>query len=82
MLLVLSAWVFDAMKLYFVIRAAGERISCKLAVLLNWLRYFGCAITPMQSGGGPFQVYFLFKNKIPIGKGIAITLTSTLMTLF
>lgn len=82
LLLVLSAWTFDAMKLYFVVRAAGERISCKLAILLNWLRYFGCAITPMQSGGGPFQVYFLFKNKIPIGKGIAITLTSTLMTLF
>lgn len=82
LLLVVSAWACDAMKLYFVTRAAGERISCKLAVLLNWLRYFGCAITPMQSGGGPFQVYFLFKNKIPIGKGIAITLTSTLMTLF
>ncbi len=82
LLLVGSAWMFDALKLYFVVKAAGERISFKLAVLLNWLRYFGCAITPMQSGGGPFQVYFLFKNRIPIGKGVAITLTSTLMTLF
>jgi len=82
LLLVLLAWAFDALKLFFVVRAAGERISCKLTILLNWLRYFGCAITPMQSGGGPFQVYFLFKSNIPIGKGIAITLTSTLMTLF
>ncbi len=81
-LLVIMAWAFDALKLFFVVRAAGEKISYKLAVLLNWLRYFGCAITPMQSGGGPFQVYFLFRNRIPIGKGVAITLTSTLMTLF
>ncbi|HOI80825.1 MAG: flippase-like domain-containing protein [Thermovirgaceae bacterium] len=82
LLLVILAWAFDALKLFFVVKAAGEGISCKLAVLLNWLRYFGCAITPMQSGGGPFQVYFLFKSGIPIGKGVAITLTSTLMTLF
>ncbi len=81
-LLVILAWIFDALKLFFVVRAAGERITYKLAVLLNWLRYFGCAITPMQSGGGPFQVYYLFKSRIPIGKGVAITLTSTLMTLF
>ncbi len=82
LVLVVLAWSFDALKLFFVVKAAGERISCKLAILLNWLRYFGCAITPMQSGGGPFQVFFLYKNSIPIGKGIAITLTSTLMTLF
>jgi len=80
--LVLLVWTFDALKLYFVVKSAGEKISGKLAVLLNWLRYFGCAITPMQSGGGPFQVFFLFKSGIPIGKGVAITLTSTLMTLF
>lgn len=81
LLLVMLSWFIDAWKLWSVVRAAGERISYKLAVLLNWLRYFGCAITPMQSGGGPFQVYFLFKSGIPIGKGVAITLTSTLMTL-
>ncbi|HQL02859.1 MAG TPA: flippase-like domain-containing protein, partial [Synergistales bacterium] len=82
LLLVLLVWAFDALKLYFVVKSAGERISGRLAILLNWLRYFGCAITPMQSGGGPFQVFFLFKSGIPIGKGVAITLTSTLMTLF
>ncbi|MBO8153345.1 flippase-like domain-containing protein [Thermovirga sp.] len=80
-LLLFLSWCLDAYKLYSVVAAAGERIPYKFAFLLNWLRYFGCAITPMQSGGGPFQVYFLYKSGIPIGKGVAITLVSTLMTL-
>ncbi|MGC9490822.1 MAG: lysylphosphatidylglycerol synthase transmembrane domain-containing protein [Thermovirgaceae bacterium] len=80
--LVLLFWNLDALKLYFLVHAAEERIRYRFAFLLNWLRYFGCAITPMQSGGGPFQVYFMFKAGIPIGKGVAITLVSTLMTLF
>jgi len=80
--LVLIFWNLDALKLYSLVRAAEEQIGYRFAFLLNWLRYFGSAITPMQSGGGPFQVYFMFKAGIPIGKGVAITLVSTLMTLF
>jgi uncharacterized protein (TIRG00374 family) len=80
--LVLLFWNLDALKLYSLVYAAEERIRYRFAFLLNWLRYFGCAITPMQSGGGPFQVYFMFRAGIPIGKGVAITLVSTLMTLF
>ncbi|MFP4481871.1 MAG: YbhN family protein [Thermovirgaceae bacterium] len=80
--LVLLFWNLDALKLYSLVHAAEERIRYRFAFILNWLRYFGCAITPMQSGGGPFQVYFMFRAGIPIGKGVAITLVSTLMTLF
>lgn len=80
--LVLLFWNLDALKLYSLVYAAEEKIRYRFAFILNWLRYFGCAITPMQSGGGPFQVYFMFRAGIPIGKGVAITLVSTLMTLF
>jgi uncharacterized protein (TIRG00374 family) len=34
----------------------------------------------MQSGGGPFQVYLLYKYGTPIGKGIAITMIRTMLT--
>lgn len=80
--LVFLFWILDAWKLHSLVFAADEKIRYRFAFLLNWLRYFGCAITPMQSGGGPFQVYFMFRAGIPIGKGVAITLVSTLMTLF
>ena len=34
----------------------------------------------MQSGSGPFQVYVLYKKGVAIGKGIAITLVRTMLT--
>ena len=80
--LVLLMWALDGCKLIFLAKAAGEKLSFRLSMLLVWLNYFGCAITPMQSGGGPFQIYLLYKNGISVGKGFAITLVRTLLTLF
>ncbi len=79
---VVIAWFFDVLRFRCLARCAGEYIPMKLAWMLVWLNYFGAAITPLQSGGGPFQVYVLYKNGVPIGKGVAITLIRTLMTLF
>lgn len=78
--LTLAAWCCDAGRFYALVRAAHENVSFKWGVVLTWLHYFGCAVTPMQSGGGPFQVYVLYKKGIPVGKGIAITLIRTMLT--
>ncbi len=80
--IMICAWGCDASRFILIARAAGEKISFRLGILLTWLNYFGCAITPMQGGGGPFQVFILYKNRVSIGKGVAITLTRTLLTLF
>lgn len=81
LMFVLAAWCCDAIRFIALAKSAGERIDFRFGVLLTWLHYFGCAVTPMQSGGGPFQVYVLYKKDVPLGKGIAITLTRTLLTL-
>ncbi|MDD2206100.1 MAG: lysylphosphatidylglycerol synthase transmembrane domain-containing protein [Aminobacterium sp.] len=81
LLLVFGAWCCDAMRFCAIARAASERVTFRLGLVLTWLHYFGCAVTPMQSGGGPFQVFVLYKHDMPIGKGVAITLTRTLLTL-
>lgn len=78
---VLLAWVCDAARFRALAWSAGEKIGFRLGMVLTWLHYFGCAVTPMQSGGGPFQVYVLYKKNVPLGKGIAITLTRTLLTI-
>ncbi|MFA0889642.1 MAG: YbhN family protein [Synergistales bacterium] len=80
--LVILSWFFDALRFMSFAKAAGERVGFRLSICLSWLNYFGSAITPMQGGGGPFQVYVLYRNGIAVGKGIAITLTRTLITLF
>lgn len=82
LVLMVAAWSVDALRFCALSRAADEHIGFRLGVELTFLNYFGSAITPMQSGGGPFQVYMLYRNDVPIGKGVAITLTRTLLTLF
>ena len=81
LLVVFCAWVCDSGRFCALSYAAGEKVSFSLGIVLTWLNYFGSAVTPMQSGGGPFQVYVLYKKGIPVGKGIAITLMRTMLTI-
>jgi len=78
---VFGAWICDAGRFCALAFAAHEKVSFPLGIILTWLNYFGSAVTPMQSGGGPFQVYALYKKGIPVGKGIAITLMRTMLTI-
>ncbi len=78
--IVFLAWICDAGRFCALAFAAHEKVSFSLGIVLTWLNYFGSAVTPMQSGGGPFQVYALYKKNIPVGKGIAITLMRTMLT--
>ncbi|MDO5115896.1 MAG: lysylphosphatidylglycerol synthase transmembrane domain-containing protein [Synergistaceae bacterium] len=80
--LVVLGWLLDACKFMALARAAGEKLSFKCTLSVVWINYFGCAITPMQSGGGPFQIYLLYKNGVSVGKSVAITLVRTLQILF
>ncbi|MBR1486383.1 MAG: flippase-like domain-containing protein, partial [Synergistaceae bacterium] len=78
---VFAAWLCDAGRFCALAMAAHEKVSLPLGIVLTWLNYFGSAVTPMQSGGGPFQVYALYKKGIPVGKGIAVTLMRTMLTI-
>ena len=78
---VFIAWVCDAGRFCALAFAAHEHVSFSMGIVLTWLNYFGSAVTPMQSGGGPFQVYALYTRGIPVGKGIAITLMRTMLTI-
>lgn len=82
LLLVVAGWFFDAFKFICLARAAGEKLSLRKTLPVIWINYFGSAITPMQSGGGPFQIYLLYKNNISVGKSVAITLVRTLQIIF
>ncbi|MDR1965529.1 MAG: flippase-like domain-containing protein [Synergistaceae bacterium] len=80
-MLVVLIWMLDALKICLLTRAAGEKISYRLSMELTWINYFGAAITPMQSGGGPFQMYVMYQNGISVGKSVAITIVRTILTM-
>ncbi len=81
-LLVVMGWSLDALKFVCLSRAAGESLTLRQTMSVVWINYFGCAITPMQSGGGPFQIYLLYRNGVSVGKSVAITLVRTIQVLF
>lgn len=79
--LVVAVWVLDSLKLKTLVKAAGDSLPFSLAIKLTWINYFGAALTPMQSGGGPFQMYLMYKHGISIGKTVAITLVRTFLSI-
>lgn len=81
MLLTALVWVLDALKLMELTRGAGCDMDFRFAIRLTWINYFGAALTPMQSGGGPFQMFLMYRHGISVGKTVAITLIRTIMTL-
>jgi uncharacterized protein (TIRG00374 family) len=80
-MLVVAVWLTDALKMKLLVRAAGEKMTYRLAMELTWINYFGSAITPMQSGGGPFQMYLMYHNGISVGKSVAITIVRTVLVM-
>ena len=81
-LLVVMGWSLDGVKFVCLSKAAGESLTMRQTMSVVWINYFGCAITPMQSGGGPFQIYLLYRNGVSVGKSVAITLVRTIQVLF
>lgn len=81
LVLVALMWVADAMKIKTLSKAADEDVPFSLAIKLTWINYFGAALTPMQSGGGPFQMYLMYRHGISIGKTVAITLVRTFFSI-
>jgi uncharacterized protein (TIRG00374 family) len=81
-LLAVTVLALDSLKLKCLALAAGETISFALSMKLTLINYFGSAVTPMQGGGCPFQMYMMHKRGIGIGKSTAITLVHTILTMF
>ena len=81
LLWVLLTWTMDFFTLKVLARSTDGDFTLKEGIDIVLINYFGAAITPLQSGGGPFQVYLLYRAGIPIGKGIAITLMRTILLL-
>lgn len=78
---IFASWTFEFLRFRELLRSVGWDIGFLDGLMLVWINYFGCAVTPLQSGGGPFQIYVLYRKKVPIGIGFAVTLIRTLITL-
>ncbi|ADL12646.1 lysylphosphatidylglycerol synthase transmembrane domain-containing protein [Acetohalobium arabaticum] len=74
LLLTVVMWLLDFMRIKELAKGIGENISLPLGLKLVWTNLFLAAVTPFQTGGGPMQVYLMYrKNKLKVPKGIVIT---------
>jgi len=74
--LVLGAWVADVWRLQAMGLGMGYRIPFRVALRTNLLGYFLSAITPFTVGGGPVQIYSLYRAGLPVGHAAAAVMGS------
>jgi hypothetical protein len=69
----------DGLRLYSVIRAMGFRISFTYILKLVFVNIFVSNVTPLATGGGVVQIYFMNRKGIPLGEATAATSIRTML---
>lgn len=75
-------WFFAGLRLKIMVGAVGERISLKDCIIIYLSGAFVSHVTPFASGGGPFQVYFLHKKGVQVGKSSMVIVIQFVFRLF
>jgi uncharacterized protein (TIRG00374 family) len=73
-------FILDGSRLYFVLKTLNADISFWNVYKLVFINIFISNITPLATGGGFAQVYFLQKKGVPLGKSSAAVLIRTLLS--
>jgi hypothetical protein len=69
----------DGLRLYSVIRAMGHHIAFSYIMKLVFVNLFVSNVTPLATGGGVVQVYFMQRKGMPIGEATAATSIRTIL---
>lgn len=80
-LLLLLYFSADGLRLYFCIRALGHKIALRPMIKLTFINMFFSNITPMATGGGFAQVWYLHSHGIPVGIASAATTIRTVLAI-
>ncbi|MFI9651200.1 lysylphosphatidylglycerol synthase transmembrane domain-containing protein [Guyparkeria sp. GHLCS8-2] len=81
--LLLVYFAADGLRLWFTLRALGHSIPLPAMARLVFLNIFVSNITPLATGGGVAQVWFMRRRGVPVGTGLtATTIRTALAVLF
>lgn len=79
LVLLLIYFCSDGLRLLFTLRALGYRIAPSELVPLVFINLFVSNVTPMATGGGVAQIWYLRRHNVPIGAATAATTLRTLL---
>jgi len=78
-ILLVLYFLADGLRLYSVIRAMGFRIAFPYIVKLVFVNIFVSNVTPLATGGGVVQVYFMRRKGMSVGGATAATSIRTIL---
>ncbi|SOB57512.1 conserved membrane protein of unknown function [Pseudodesulfovibrio profundus] len=81
-LLLTIYFVSDALRLHFILKASGHNLAAGNLGKLTFINILFSNITPMATGGGFAQVWFLYRRGVSIGTATAATTIRTFIAMF
>ncbi len=69
----------DGLRLYFTLRALGHELNVGVITRLVFINLFFSNVTPMATGGGFAQIWYLHKHGVPVGTATAATTIRTVL---
>lgn len=77
--LLLVYFASDGLRLYFTLRALGHRVPFPLMFRLVFINLFFSNVTPMATGGGFAQIWYLHQHGVTVGCATAATTIRTVL---
>ncbi len=79
LVLLLVYFAADGLRLWFVLRALGEPVPLAAIGRLVFLNIFVSNVTPLATGGGVAQVWFMRRRGVPLGTALSATTIRTVL---
>lgn len=80
-LLLVVYFASDGLRLHFTLRALGHDLSLRAIGRLVFINIFFSHVTPMATGGGVAQVWFLRRRGVALGTATAATAIRTVLAI-
>lgn len=71
----------DGLRLHYTLRALGHRLSFRAMARLVFINIFVSNVTPMATGGGFAQIWYLHRQGVPLGRASAATTIRTVLAI-
>ncbi len=73
---------FESMKYCYLLKISTGKFRFRVGIKTMFLGKYYDGITPLGTGGQPFQIYYLHKKQIPAGVATAVPLAKYIVTTF
>ncbi|HDZ36898.1 MAG TPA: flippase-like domain-containing protein [Marinobacter sp.] len=77
--LLLVYFISDGLRLHYTLRALGHRLPFLVMSRLVFINLFVSNVTPMATGGGFAQIWYLHRYGVPVGRATAATTIRTVL---